>query len=85
MSCQPRYNQGVRLLFNIFLFLSALTTLLFVGSVGLETVSGRLNIQLSGTELTIGNFSGIDRILLGAWLISLMFTAYFWSRIPKGR
>jgi len=74
----------MRLLFNIFLFLSALTTLLLLGSVGLETISGRLNIQFSGTELTINNFSVIDRILLGAWLLCLMFTAYFWSRIPKG-
>jgi hypothetical protein len=81
----PGYTRDVRLVFNIFLFLSALTTLLLIGSVGLETVSGRLHIQLSGTELTISNFRVIDRILLGAWLLSLMFTAYFWSRIPRGR
>lgn len=74
----------MRLLFNIFLFLSALTILLHIGSVGVETLSGYRNFQFSGTELTV-NFSGIDRILLGAWLLSLMFTAYFWSRIPKGR
>lgn len=74
----------MRLLFNLFLFLSALTILLLIGSVAVETLSGFRNFQFSGGELTI-NFSGNDRILLGAWLISVMFTAYFWSRIPKGR
>jgi hypothetical protein len=70
----------MRFLFSVFGMLSVLSLLLLIGSVVTETLNGYKNFQFSGTELTI-NFSGIDRILLSVFIVSLFLTFLFWMRI----
>ena len=70
----------MRLLFNLFALLSALTLLLLVGSVLTETLSGYKNFVFSGSSMTV-NFSGIDRILLGAFIVFLILAVYFRQKL----
>jgi hypothetical protein len=70
----------VRFLFNFFGLLSALSLLLLIASVLTETLSGYKNFVFSGSSLTV-NFSGIDRILLGAFIVFLIFAVYFWQKL----
>ena len=70
----------MRFLFNLFAFLSVLTFLGLAACYGMDMLSGFKNVSVSGTELTI-TASPIERILLGAWLVSMMFAVYFWSRM----
>jgi hypothetical protein len=74
----------MRLLFNLFAFLTVLSFLGNIASVAMETLSGYRNFSVSGTELTV-TFSPLDRILLGTWLVCLMFAVYFWQRMSKRR
>ena len=74
----------MRLVFNLCALITALSFLGNIGSVVLETLSGYHNFSISGTELTI-TFSPIDRILLGTWIVGLIFTAYFWNKLSNGR
>jgi hypothetical protein len=70
----------MRFLFNVFATLTVLSFLGNIASVAIETFSGYRNFSVSGTELTI-NFSPIDRILLGSWLVCLMFAIYFYGKM----
>jgi len=70
----------MRLLFNLFATLTVLSLLGNIASVAIETLSGYHNFAVSGTELTV-NFSPIDRILLGTWLVCLMFAVYFYVKM----
>ena len=72
----------MRLLFNLFAFLTVLSFLGNIASVAFETLSGYHNFSVSGTELTI-NFSPLDRILLCIWLVSLMFAVYFYGKMTN--
>lgn len=69
-------------MFNLFAFLSVLTLLGMITSVGIETLSGYRNFSVAGAELTV-TFSPIDRILLGLWIVSMIFTWYFWTRFSN--
>ena len=70
----------MRFMFNLFALLAALSFLGNIASFTLEIFSGYHNFSVSGTELTI-NFSPIDRILLGTWLVCLMFAVYFYGKM----
>ena len=70
----------MRFLFSFFAFLSAMSLLLLGASVFIETRSGYVNFQFSGTTMTV-NFSGVDRILLVLALVFGILTIYFWQRI----
>ena len=70
----------MRFLFNLFAFLSAMSLLLLGASLFIETRSGYINFQFSGTTMTV-NVSGLDRILLVLSLVFGILTIYLWQRI----
>jgi hypothetical protein len=70
----------MRLLFNLFAFLSVLTFLLFAASAVMELMSDRNAVTFEGTSMTM-RASTPERIFLGAWLLSMMFAWYFWTKV----
>jgi hypothetical protein len=70
----------MRFCFSLFGVLSVVSALLLAASVFTETIGGYKNFEFSGTSMTI-NFSVPDRILLSVFILSLVFTGYFWSKV----
>ena len=73
----------MRFCFNLFGVVSVVSALLLAASVFTETLNGYKNFELSGTTMTI-NFTVPDRILLSVFILSLMFTGYFWGKVRGG-
>lgn len=70
----------MRILFVTFGSISALSFLLMAASFLTETLRASHNIEISGTELTV-KFSGIDRILLSVFIVSLFAAVCFWFKV----
>jgi hypothetical protein len=70
----------MRFLFNLFAFLSVLTFLLFAASAVMEFMSDPNAITFEGTSMTM-RASDPERIFLAAWLLSMMFAWYFWTKV----
>ena len=70
----------MRAWFTVFGSISVLSFLLLVGSFLTETLRASHNVEVSGTELTI-KFSGIDRILLSVFIVSLFAALCFWLKV----
>lgn len=70
----------MRVLFTILGSVSALSFLAMAASFLTETLRASHNIEVSGTELTV-KFSGIDRILLCVFIVSLFAAMLVWMKI----
>jgi hypothetical protein len=70
----------MRFLFNLFAFLSVLTFLLFAASAVIEMISDPNAVTFEGSSMTI-TASVPERIFLAAWLVSMMFAWYFWTKV----
>ena len=70
----------MRTWFTVFGSVSVLSFLLLAASFLTETLRTSHSIEISNGELTI-NFSGIDRILLSVFIVSLFAALCFWLKV----
>jgi hypothetical protein len=70
----------MRYLFYFSATVSFVSGLLLAASVAIEVLDRQRVFAVTGTELTV-TFSVPDRIFLSLFIVGLIFTAYFWTKV----